>query len=58
MAQNKDYDRSEKAPATATSLSYATDRAYGGSSGFQVGSTYKMFTLLAWLAAGRARMRW
>ena len=54
MAQNKDYDRSERAPATATSLNYATDRAYGGSSGFQVGSTYKMFTLLQWLASGRS----
>ncbi|MBK0296386.1 hypothetical protein IAE22_30335, partial [Bacillus sp. S34] len=40
--------------ATATSLNYATDHAYGGSSGFQVGSTYKMFTLLAWLAAGKS----
>jgi len=54
MAQNTDYDRSDRAPATATSLNYATDHAYGGSSGFQVGSTYKMFTLLAWLAAGKS----
>ncbi|WP_420368519.1 transglycosylase domain-containing protein [Curtobacterium sp. L1-20] len=54
MAQNTDYDRSDAAPATATSLNYATDRAYGGSNGFQVGSTYKMFTLLQWLASGRS----
>lgn len=54
MAQNTDYDRSAAAPRTATSLNYATDRAYGGSSGFQVGSTYKMFTLLQWLTAGRS----
>ncbi|TDN41431.1 membrane peptidoglycan carboxypeptidase [Curtobacterium flaccumfaciens] len=54
MAQNKDHDRSEAAPPTATSLNYATDRADGGSSGFQVGSTYKMFTLLEWLEAGRS----
>ncbi|MGN8048903.1 transglycosylase domain-containing protein [Curtobacterium sp. 22159] len=54
MTQNTDYDRSAHAPATATSLNYATDEAYGGSKGFQVGSTYKMFTLLQWLAAGRS----
>ena len=54
MAQNKDYDRSSTAPATATSLNYATDESNGGSTGFQVGSTYKMFTLLQWLADGRS----
>ncbi|WIB76751.1 transglycosylase domain-containing protein [Curtobacterium sp. MCPF17_002] len=54
MAQNTDYDRSEQAPPTATSLNYATDHAYGGSGGFQVGSTYKMFTLLQWLASGKS----
>jgi membrane peptidoglycan carboxypeptidase len=54
MAQNKDYDRSSNAPASATSLNYATDEANGDSTGFQVGSTYKMFTLLQWLAAGRS----
>ena len=54
MAQNKDYDRSADAPSTATSLNYATDEANGSSTGFQVGSTYKMFTLLQWLAAGHS----
>ena len=54
MAQDTDYDRSPGAPRTATSLNYATDRADGGSSGFQVGSTYKMFTLLQWIASGRS----
>ncbi|MDM7883512.1 transglycosylase domain-containing protein [Curtobacterium sp. RHCKG23] len=54
MAQNKDYDRSAAAPATATSLNYATDESNGGSTGFQVGSTYKMFTLLQWLESGRS----
>ncbi|WIA99378.1 transglycosylase domain-containing protein [Curtobacterium sp. MCBA15_012] len=54
MAQNTDYDRSSTAPPTATSLNFATDEANGGSTGFQVGSTYKMFTLLAWLADGRS----
>ncbi|WP_396289111.1 transglycosylase domain-containing protein [Curtobacterium sp. KT1] len=54
MAQNTDYDRSEQAPPTATSLNYAVDQADGDSTGFQTGSTYKMFTLLAWLEAGRS----
>jgi len=48
MSQNKKY-----APAggddTTTAVNFSTDRAYGGSSGFQPGSTYKIFTLLNWL---------
>jgi len=55
MAQNKTYDNSEAAAVdpTKTSINYSTDREYGGSSGFQVGSTYKLFTLLNWLDSGR-----
>ena len=41
MAQNKDYDQSIQTPPTATSLNYSADHEYGGSSGFQTGSTYK-----------------
>ncbi|OEI68599.1 transglycosylase domain-containing protein [Curtobacterium sp. ER1/6] len=52
MAQNKDYDQSLKSAPTATSLNYSVDKQYGGSNGFQTGSTYKLFTLLAWLKAG------
>lgn len=57
MAQNRLFDdRSVEngggAPGT-TAVNYATDRPYGGSSGFQVGSTYKMFTLIEWLEQGR-----
>jgi membrane peptidoglycan carboxypeptidase len=33
-------------------VNFNTDRDYGGSSGFQVGSTYKIFALLAWLQRG------
>jgi membrane peptidoglycan carboxypeptidase len=35
-----------------TTLNYATDRAHGGSHGFQAGSTFKVFTLAAALRAG------
>ncbi len=52
MAQNKDYDQSLQTPPTATSINYSVDKEYGGSIGFQVGSTYKVFTLLDWLKAG------
>ncbi len=57
MAQNKIFDdRSAEfgggQPGT-TAVNYATDREYGGSSGFQVGSTYKIFALVEWLNEGR-----
>ncbi len=57
MAQNKVFDdRSAEfgggTPGT-TAVNYATDRDYGGSSGFQVGSTYKVFALVEWLNEGR-----
>ncbi|MFJ3383969.1 MULTISPECIES: transglycosylase domain-containing protein [unclassified Curtobacterium] len=52
MAQNKDYDQSIQSPATATSINYSVDKEYGGSIGFQTGSTYKLFTLLDWLKDG------
>lgn len=57
MAQNKDYSQDPDVLAAGpnyTSVNYSTDQAYGGSSGFQVGSTYKMFTLAEWLKQGHA----
>jgi len=53
MAQNKIFnDTEEGGGITATAVNFNTDRPYGGSSGFQVGSTYKIFALLAWLQRG------
>ncbi|MCU1407133.1 MAG: penicillin-binding protein [Glaciihabitans sp.] len=52
MAQNKTYDNTGDADPTTTAVNFNTDRAYGGSSGFQPGSTYKVFTLLNWLENG------
>jgi membrane peptidoglycan carboxypeptidase len=50
MAQNKDFNNTEDGGgASATAVNFNTDRDYGGSSGFQPGSTYKVFTLLNWL---------
>lgn len=54
MAQNKDYNNTlEGGGATTTAVNFSTDLAHGGSVGFQPGSTYKPYVLLAFLAAGR-----
>ncbi|GAA2750045.1 membrane peptidoglycan carboxypeptidase [Amnibacterium kyonggiense] len=57
MVENKRYDNTQSkattgADYTATSVNYNTDTAYGGSQGFQPGSTFKMFTLIDWLENG------
>jgi membrane peptidoglycan carboxypeptidase len=54
MAENKIFDDSEAPPGPEYSaVNYNTSYNYGGSSGIQPGSTYKLFTLLAWLNAGK-----
>jgi membrane peptidoglycan carboxypeptidase len=52
MAQNKNYNNTPLATPAETSLNFNTDKQYGGSTGFQTGSTYKIFTLTKWLQAG------
>ncbi|MGX5681819.1 transglycosylase domain-containing protein [Schumannella luteola] len=54
MAVNKRFDdSSEGGGPDSGAVNYATDYDHGGSSGFQSGSTYKLFTLVAWLQAGK-----
>ena len=53
MAQNKGYDATDSGDTTRTAVNFNTDRAEGGSTGFQPGSTYKLFTLVNWLQNGR-----
>lgn len=55
MTENKDYtqDPAQTAP-NFSAVNYATDQDYGGSGGFQVGSTYKVFTLAEWLRQGHS----
>jgi membrane peptidoglycan carboxypeptidase len=54
MAQNKSYNNTAAGGGpTTTAVNFNTDQDYGGSNGFQVGSTYKTFTLLNWLNSGR-----
>lgn len=56
MAQNKTFDNDPDTTAvdtTRTAVNFAVDSKHGGSIGFQPGSTYKPYVLLAFLAAGR-----
>ena len=53
MAQSKQYSNTQTGPGFTT-VNYNTDKTYGQSSGFQAGSTWKLFTLLAWLEDGHS----
>ena len=52
MAQNRFFDQSDEPEVGRTSVNFNTDKPYGGSSGFQPGSTYKIFTLAEWFKNG------
>jgi membrane peptidoglycan carboxypeptidase len=53
MAQNKNYNNLPNNPdPTVTSLNFNDDKIYGGSVGFQPGSSYKPYTLLNFLKSG------
>ncbi|WP_440708419.1 transglycosylase domain-containing protein [Herbiconiux sp. YIM B11900] len=57
MVQNKDFSDDPEVTAVntgASAINYSTDYKYGGSTGFQVGSTYKIFTLAEWLKTGHS----
>lgn len=55
MVQNRDYDvNADTTSLSSTAVNYNTDYAYGGSSGFQPGSSAKVFTLLDWLNKGNS----
>ncbi len=54
MAENKVFDDTLEGGGPGTSaVNYNTSYDYGGSSGMQSGSTYKLFTLLDWLKSGK-----
>jgi len=53
LTQNRIYDQTASDLPGHTSVNYSSDKNYGGSSGFQTGSTYKIFTLAQWLSQGR-----
>ncbi|QWT24813.1 penicillin-binding protein [Subtercola sp. PAMC28395] len=54
MAQNKNFSEVPDAGPDSTSINFATDVDFGGSTGFPVGSTYKLFTLINWLQSGHS----
>ncbi|MCL2803874.1 MAG: transglycosylase domain-containing protein [Micrococcales bacterium] len=54
MAQNREYGEPTDTNPRATIVNYNVDRSYGGSSGFQAGSTFKPFTLAEWLIDGHS----
>ena len=54
MAQNRFFDQSSEPAVGRTSVNFNTDKPFGGSSGFQPGSTYKIFTLAEWLKNGNS----
>ncbi len=54
MAVNKVFnDTLDGGGAGTGAVNYATSYSYGGSTGFQSGSTYKLFTLIDWLNSGK-----
>ena len=53
MSENRVYDQTASKVQGHTSVNFATDQNYGGSSGFPTGSAYKVFTLATWLKAGK-----
>ncbi len=54
MAQNRNYNTAPNPGPGESAVNYNTDYDYGGSQGFQPGSTFKAFTLLEWLKEGHA----
>ncbi len=57
MAQNRTSSQDPEVLAQGpqyTGINYNTDYSQGGSSGFQPGSSYKVFTLAEWLNEGHA----
>lgn len=54
MVQNKSYNDTGGGGAGSTAVNYNTDYSYGGSDGFQTGSSFKAFDLGAWFEAGHS----
>lgn len=52
MAQNRKYTVDKTPAAGYTMVNYSTSQEYGGSKGFQAGSTFKPLVLAQWLKDG------
>lgn len=56
IAQNRYFSNEEGKPGEITGkteVNWGVDKQYGGSAGFQTGSSFKPFTLATWLAKGK-----
>lgn len=54
MVQSRPYNNTASPPPGTTAVNYNTDYNYGGSQGFQTGSSFKMFDLIEWLKEGHS----
>lgn len=54
MVQNRTFNNTDTPIDGTTAVNYNTDEDYGGSQGFQTGSTFKAFDLAAWLESGHS----
>lgn len=54
ITQNTQFDETTTGDQAKSSLVFAGDKQHGNSGGFQVGSVYKLFTLIDWLENGRS----
>ncbi|MGV8876630.1 MAG: transglycosylase domain-containing protein [Rhodoglobus sp.] len=54
MAENKIFnDTADGGGIDTSAVNYNTSYKYGGSTGFQAGSTYKVFSIIEWLNQGK-----
>lgn len=54
MTQNSNYGTATPESPRDTLVNWSTDESYGGSSGFQTGSSFKAFVLTEWLQSGHS----
>ena len=54
MVENRAFNNTDQPIDGTTAVNYNTDEDYGGSQGFQTGSTFKAFDLAAWLESGHS----
>ncbi|WP_375385603.1 transglycosylase domain-containing protein [uncultured Microbacterium sp.] len=54
ITQNTKFSESITGDPNYSSLVYAGDKKYGDSTGFEAGSTFKLFTLVDWLEKGNS----